>query len=125
VSEQSFGNTTDTDTGDRLDAALHAQRPPAVADDGFSARVMAALPPAALAWAPSWRKPAVVTLWALAIAGIALSLPEVVQLLVRDAYRLFTAYPVSVPQLAFAIGAAAVVTWTATGYAVRSGFAVE
>jgi len=123
MNERSFGDTTDT--GDWLDVALRAQRPPAIADDRFTARVMAALPPAALAWAPSWRKPALAALWALAIAGIALSLPEVVQLVVRDAYRLFTAYPVSVPQLAFAIGAAAVVTWTATGYAVRSGFAVE
>ena len=43
----------------------------------------------------------------------------------RDAYRICTAYPVSLPQLAIALGAAALVMWTVTGYAVRSSLAVE
>ena len=110
---------------DWLDAALRAQRPPPVVDDGFTARVMSALPPVATALAPAWRKPMVAVLWTLSVIGIALSLPGVTQDLVRDAYRICTAYPVSLPQLAIALGAAALVMWTVTGYAVRSSLAVE
>lgn len=110
---------------DGLDAALRAQRPQPVVDDGFTARVMAALPPLAIALVPAWRKPAVAVLWTFAIIGIALSLPGVTQDLVREAFRVYTAYPVSLPQLAFAVGAAAIAMWTATGYAVRTSLAVE
>ncbi|MEP7061951.1 MAG: hypothetical protein ABI881_06115 [Betaproteobacteria bacterium] len=110
---------------DGLDAALRAQRPQPVVDDGFTARVMAALPPLAIALVPAWRKPAVAVLWTFAIIGIALSLPGVTQDLVRETFRVYTAYPVSLPQLAFAVGAAAIAMWTATGYAVRTSLAVE
>ncbi len=105
---------------DWLDTALRAARPPALADDGFTARVMAALPPVIAASMPAWRKPAVATLWTLAAAGIAISLPGVAFDVVRDAYRVFTAYPVSTAQLAFAVAAAATVMWTAAGYAVKN-----
>ncbi len=45
-------------------------------DEGFTARVMSALPaPAAL---PAWRKPALAALWAGAGIGIALALPATV-----------------------------------------------
>lgn len=96
-----------------------------IADDGFTARVMSVLPPVATALTPAWRKPMVAVLWTLSVIGIALSLPGVTQDLVRDAYRICTAYPVSLPQLAIALGAAALVMWTVTGYAVRSSLAVE
>ena len=39
-----------------------------VADDGFTARVMAALP--APVTAPAWRKPVVVALWGVAAVGV-------------------------------------------------------
>ncbi|MEO8847974.1 MAG: hypothetical protein ABI440_05010 [Casimicrobiaceae bacterium] len=123
MTETAGGNTARND--DWLDDALRAQRPAAVADEGFTARVMAALPPLAGGWVPAWRKPVVATLWTFAVAGIALSLPEVALDLVRDGYRAFTAYPVSLSQLAFAVVAAAAVMWTATGYAVRNGLTVE
>lgn len=77
-----------------------------IADDGFTAATMAALP--APATAPAWRKPFVVTLWGIAAVAIALSMPSIVMDVVREAYRLLAAYPVSLSGMAgaaFAIGA--------------------
>ncbi len=110
---------------DWLDAALREQHLQSIDDNGFTARVMSTLPPIAAAIAPSWRKPAVAALWTLAVIGIALSLPAVMQDLAREAYRVFTAYPVSLPQLAFAIVAAAIAMWAVTGYAVKTGLAAD
>jgi hypothetical protein len=104
--------------GDWLDAQLRANRPAPIADDGFAARVMAALPAATRAL-PAWRRPALVVLWALAAIGLALSLPDATLDVARQGYRLFTAIPVSVPQLAVAMVAAAVVMWTLAGYTLR------
>jgi hypothetical protein len=107
-----------TDEGDWLDAQLRANRPAPIADDGFAARVMAALPAATRAL-PAWRKPALAVLWALAAIGLALSLPEATLDVVRQGYRLFTAIPVSIPQLALAMAAAALVMWTIAGVTLR------
>jgi hypothetical protein len=105
--------------GDWLDAALRASRPAPIVDDGFAARVMAALPPVAARALPAWRRPALAVLWALAAIGVALSLPGVTIDVARQGYRLFTAIPVSVPQLAAAMAAAAVVMWSIAGYTLR------
>ena len=113
------GSANGPASGDWLDAALRAHRPPSLADDGFAARVMAALPPPLAAAAPAWRQPVVVLLWVLSAIGIALSLPDAALDLVRETYRVFTAVPVSVPQLAFAVVALAAVTWSAAAYALR------
>lgn len=110
---------------DWLDAALRAQRAQAIADDGFAARVMAALPAPIAAKAPSWRRPVVMAMWTPAIVGIAFSLPGAMEDAVRGVYRVLTAYPVSIPELAIVLAAAAVVTWTAAGYAVKSRLAAE
>ena len=118
------GNAHDPAGGDWLDAALRAHRPLPLADDGFSARVMAALPPAVAAAVPAWRRPVVALLWLVAAIGIALSLPNVTLDVVREAYRVFTAVPVSVPQLAVAVVALAAVTWSLAAYAVRRELAV-
>ena len=120
----STGGSDRRSGNDWLDEALRAHRPQPIANGGFTARVMSALPPA-VAPAPSWRKPAVAALWTTAVAGILLSLPDVVQDVAREGYRIYTAYPVSVPQLAFAVVAAAAVMWTAAGYAVRNGLAAD
>jgi hypothetical protein len=106
------------DEGDWLDAALRADRPAPIADDGFAARVMAALPAATRAL-PAWRRPALAMLWVLAAIGLALSLPDAALDVVRQGYRLFTAIPVSIPQLAAAMAAAAVVMWSIAGYTLR------
>jgi hypothetical protein len=112
------------DNGDWIDARLRAARPAPIADDGFAARVMAALPPVA-ALAPAWRKPVVGMLWAAAALGAAVSLPGAALDVVREGYRLFTAYPVSVPGLALVLGGGAALLWTVAGYALRDELATR
>jgi hypothetical protein len=108
---------------DWLDAALAADaREHAylyVDDQGFTARVMAALPaPAAVM--PRWRKPAIAALWVAAAAGAATVVPGIVLDVGREAFRLLAAQPVSLPQIAAALAAAGIVTWSAAAWALRS-----
>lgn len=106
---------------DWLDHALRASRATAPDDDGFTLRVMAALPAVetAASPAPAWRAPVVSLLWILALIGAAISLPGVMQDVARGAYRIVTAYPVSVGELALAVAAAALIVWTGTALALR------
>lgn len=109
----------ETDWLDRLlleDAAEHAAA--YVDDAGFTAKVVAALPPAVAAM-PRWRKPAVVAMWAMAAAGAAISLPDVAVGVGREAFRLLAAQPVTVPQIAVTLIALGLATWSAAAYALR------
>jgi len=107
---------------DWLDAALVADaREHAhsyVDDRGFTSRVMAALPAPAAAM-PRWRKPAIAVLWAAAAAGAATAVPGFVLEVGREAFRLLAAQPVSLPQIAAALAAAGIVTWSAAALALR------
>jgi hypothetical protein len=87
-------------------------------DQGFTARVMAALP--ASVAVPRWRKPALVALWSAAALGTAAALPGVALDVGREAFRLLAAQPVSLPQIAVALAAIGVVTWSAAAWALRS-----
>jgi hypothetical protein len=80
---------------------------------------MAALP-AAVEILPRWRRPAVMAIWAAAAAGMAVALPGVVVDVGREAFRLLAAQPVSLPQIAVALAAIGVVTWSAAAWALRS-----
>ena len=103
---------------DRLladDASAH--RDAYLDDDGFTARVMSALPAAASL--PRWRKPAVTALWATAGLGLAFALPGAALDVSREAFRLFAAQPISLSGLAAALVALGVVTWTGTAWALR------
>ncbi len=107
---------------DWLDAALAAdarEHGSAYLDDqGFTARVMAALPaPVAV---PRWRRPALVALWSAAAVGTATALPGVALDVGREAFRLLAAQPVSLPQIAAVLAALGVVTWSAAAWALRS-----
>ena len=51
-----------------LDADAREGRSAYIADDGFTARVMNALPSGLTL--PAWRRPAVVALWGISIAGV-------------------------------------------------------
>jgi hypothetical protein len=108
---------------DWLDAALAADaRDHASAyidDQGFTARVIAALPAPAPA-VPRWRKPALVALWTAAAVGTAAALPGFALDVVREAFRLLAAQPVSLPQIAGALLAVGVVTWSGAAWALRS-----
>jgi hypothetical protein len=88
-----------------------------VADDGFTARVAAALPsPAAL---PAWRKPAVAALWTVAAAGLALALPGTVADVMHQVTRILAAQPVSLANIATGVVALGLASWAAAAYALR------
>jgi hypothetical protein len=88
-----------------------------IADDGFTARVMSALPmPAAL---PKWRKPAVAVLWGVAAVGLAIAAPGAMVDVAREAYRLLATVPVSVTGLATAMAAIVAATGAAAAYTLR------
>jgi hypothetical protein len=107
---------------DWLDGLLHADardgRSSYIADQGFTARVMQALP-VSLAL-PAWRKPAIVALWGVALAGAALALPGAALDVVRETYRLLGAHPVSLSGMAGAIVFAGALSWSAAAYALRA-----
>jgi hypothetical protein len=110
-----------SDNGDWLDRLLaddaRAHRDAYVADEGFTARVMQALPaPLTL---PAWRKPVVLALWGVAAAGIALAMPAAVLEVGREAYRLLAAQPVSLSGIAGAVVAMVVLTSAAAAYTLR------
>ena len=89
-----------------------------IADAGFTARVMRALPaPLAL---PAWRKPAVVALWGVALAGISFALPAAALDVAREAYRLLGAHPVSLSGMVGALLFAGTLSWSAAAYALRT-----
>ena len=113
--------TREIRSDDWLDAALAADaaehRASHVDDDGFTRRVMDAMPPAA--HAPAWRRGALVGLWAIAGIGAAFLLPGAFVDVAREAFRLVGGHAVSLSGLAGAIVAGAAVTWAATAYALR------
>ena len=108
--------------GDWLDGLLaddaRAYRDTYVADEGFTARVVQALPsPLTL---PAWRKPVVLALWGVAAAGIALAMPSAALEVGREAYRLLAAQPVSLSGIAGAVLAMIALTSAAAAYTLRA-----
>ena len=88
-------------------------------DDGFTARVMAALP-APVAPLPRWRRPAVAAIWAVAAAGMAVALPGTVIDVGREAFRLLATQPVSLTHFGVALAALGVGTWFAAAWTLRA-----
>lgn len=88
-----------------------------LADAGFAARVMAALPPPAAAALPRWRKPVLAVLWTVAAVGLAAAVPELALDLGRAAYRLVAARPVSLLEIGSALLVLGVASWSVAGYA--------
>ena len=99
----------------RADAREHAAD--YLTDDGFTARVLRALP-VVVAW-PAWRKPAVAALWTAAAVGLALALPNAAIDVAREAYRLLAAQPVSLSGIAGALVCMGALTWGAAAYTLR------
>ena len=109
---------------DWLDAALRADarehRGDYLADDGFTARVMAKLPaPATL---PAWRKRAVVAMWAVASVGIAVALPGAYVDVAREFFRVAGGAPgVARANRQRRRSCSAIGSWTAAVWALRRG----
>lgn len=113
------GDAADADWLDGLLAAdAHEHRAHYIADAGFTARVMQALP-AAFAM-PAWRKPAITALWGVAAVALAVALPGAALEIAREAYRLLAAHPVSLSGIAGAVACAGALAWSAAGYALRT-----
>lgn len=89
-----------------------------IADDGFTARVVAALPPPVEA-TPYWRRPAIAVMWGVAAAGAALALPGLAVDVGREAFRLLATQPISLPQIAATLAALGLASWAAAAYALR------
>jgi hypothetical protein len=100
----------------RHDASEHAAA--YIDDAGFTAKVMAALPPE-IAPVPAWRKPAVALMWGVACVGAALALPQVAIDVGREAFSLLAAQRVSLPHVGMALALLGVGTFSAAAYALR------
>lgn len=81
-----------------------------IGDDGFTARVMTALPGRDVA--PAWRKPAVTALWGAAAVAVAFALPGAAFDVAREAFRLFAAKPFALSEIAALLAVAGLGTWT-------------
>ncbi|MGE5667535.1 MAG: hypothetical protein ACM338_05015 [Betaproteobacteria bacterium] len=100
--------------GDWLDRAL-AQRSMVHADaylldEGFTARVMSALP-APVRPVP-WRKPALAALWTAAAVGFAITLPGTTVDVAREAFRLVSTRPFALSDVALLLAFAGAGMWT-------------
>jgi len=88
-----------------------------LADDGFTARVAAALPaPIAL---PAWRRPMLALLWTIAAIGIAVALPEALADAASAIIRLFGHQRISLANVATGLVALGVAAWAGAVYALR------
>jgi hypothetical protein len=113
---------TTTRDDDWLEQALRAQgaehRSSYINDDGFSSRVLAALPaPATL---PAWRTPALVMLWLVAGIAVALMIPGWFESMFRGAVAIFVGHRVSLAELGAGLLVMGALTWGALLYAARS-----
>ena len=104
-----------------LDELLHADarehRAEYLDDDGFTARVMSALPaPAAL---PAWRKPALTALWAGAGIGIALALPATVVDVAHEILRVILGQRISLTGIGASVLVLGASAWAAAAFALR------
>ncbi len=103
-----------------LEQALKADAQGAayVADDGFTASVMARLPrPATL---PAWRRPVLAVLWLIAGGAVLALLPDLFYSLFQGLVGLFVAQPLTWSNLAVALLLLSGVTWSALLYAMRA-----
>lgn len=86
-----------------------------IPDNGFTAVVMKALPAPIVV--PAWRKPAVTALWGIAAVGVAIALPGAAFDVAREAFKLFSAKPFTLSEIAAMLAVAGLGTWTAAIYA--------
>ena len=87
-------------------------------DDGFTARVMSALPaPAVL---PAWRKPALAALWAGAGIGIALALPAAIGDVAHEVLRVILAQRMSLTGIGASVLVLGASAWAAAAMALRN-----
>ena len=109
-------------TDDWLEEALIADgreyRADYLSDDGFTARVMTALPaPVTL---PRWRMPVIFLLWTCAAISIATVLPGLATDVTRELLHLVGAHRISLSGIATGLLALGAATWAAAAIVLRS-----
>lgn len=111
-----------TPDDDWLDQALRARgaehRSAYIDDDGFTGRVLAALPPPVTL--PAWRKPALVVLWLVAGIAVALMVPDWFESMFRGTVAIFVGQRLSLAGIGAAVLVLGALTWGALLYAARS-----
>ncbi|MEO8738374.1 MAG: hypothetical protein ABI537_01575 [Casimicrobiaceae bacterium] len=107
---------------DWLDRALRAegaaQRSDYIADDGFTASVVAQLPVAATA--PAWRRPAVALLWLGAGIAALMAVPGLFDDTFRGSVAMVVGHRFGVADVAVLLGLLAAATWSSLIYAARA-----
>jgi len=87
-------------------------------DDGFTARVMSALP--AAAQLPAWRKPALAALWAGAGIGIALALPPTFVDVAHEIVRVILGQRMSLAGVGASLLVLGASAWAAAAMALKN-----
>jgi hypothetical protein len=111
---------TESHSDDWLDRALRAEAAEAVgylADDGFTARVLAELPQHATL--PAWRRPIVALLWLVAAAGAVVALPDMFYEVFRSLVAVAVAQPLTLPRIAVALTVLGAMAWSSIVLAMR------
>jgi hypothetical protein len=89
-----------------------------IADDGFTAKVMARLPaPATL---PAWRRPVLALLWLIAGSAVAVALPDLFYDVFRSLVAMVVGQPLTLSRIAVAIVLLGATTWSTIVYAMRA-----
>ena len=106
---------------DWLDAVLRESgrdhRADYVADDGFSASVMAQLPHRAEL--PAWRRPIVFAMWLLVGIAALMSFPPLFDQVFRDGVALVMGHRVGLIDVAVILAILSTATWAGLVYAAR------
>jgi hypothetical protein len=107
---------------DWLEQALRddgrAYRSEYVADDGFSLRVLQALPRAVTA--PAWRKPILALMWTGAAIAALLAIPGLFDDVFRGAVAMFVGHRLGIGDIAGLVIALGTATWGTLIYALRA-----
>ena len=109
-------STADAWLEDLLVADAATQRDAYIDDAGFTARVVDALPTSVVL--PTWRKPVVATLWAVAAVALVLAMPSLFADVLREAHRLLSAQPFSLTGVGIVLAALVALTWGAAAWSL-------
>jgi hypothetical protein len=100
----------------KADAREHAAT--YIADDGFTAAVIARLP--VLATLPAWRRPVIALLWLIAGGAVVAALPDLFYDVFRSLVAMVVGQPLTLSRIAVVLTLLAAATWSTLVYAMRA-----
>jgi hypothetical protein len=101
-----------------LKADAREQAAAYIADDGFTAAVMARLP--APAMLPAWRRPVLALLWLIAGGAVAVALPDLFYDVFRSLVAMVVGQPLTLSKIAVVLTLLGAATWSTIVYAMRA-----